>query len=622
MHPMARFGRTTWTTLLFVALLAPFVVVLVFSALLPQKKTPGTATAQLVGTPSGAGNIIAPGKTNAQARLLAAGDGKTLWLVRPAYADKDNTFPAYAILQRTSNTGVWSALRINDESLFSGFPRALAAIGTAGNTKTTALVMTDGQVESFTTDEMRSQDGLPPDHLLLATAGSEDGAFALTIGIPPTSTTRPGDRLDAAATTAPSTAPATASAPAIARQKVNAYWYHLGHWTMLPSIGEESKVSEHLTPRAEAKVALAYQRDRLIAMWVDTAEPRTLVSRSLDYAKGAAWSAPVLTPLGETVPADTNLLPVTLDQSVYLFWPVGTATSMSLHGGRLVTHAGDPADLTLPRENFLTPMPLTPSGDGVTPGADVALAPVENSFAVVISGKDGQLTCTVFNNRGQQISKPTTVEIQSPRHRMQVLQNVTMLAFLMVMVLALWQWRQRPLGVKLPEGMKISPLYLRALAFLIDFGIPIFITAAIFGLWDLSAWQGLLTVWINAFGQPEDLLNSPEILTLMGIYLAHVTLGELFFRRSIGKALTGLQVLMADGKSPTVAAVLLRNVIRLPEMIPGILMLNVLISTYHQRIGDFLAGTVVVSARVPETPEDPDAGEKTDAAKSREKEKV
>jgi uncharacterized RDD family membrane protein YckC len=92
----------------------------------------------------------------------------------------------------------------------------------------------------------------------------------------------------------------------------------------------------------------------------------------------------------------------------------------------------------------------------------------------------------------------------------------------------------------------------------------------------------------------------------MGIYLVHVTLGELFFRRSIGKAAVGLQVLMLDGKAPTLAAILLRNLIRLPELAVGIVVPYVLISERHQRLGDFLARTLVVAHRAPETPADPD----------------
>ncbi len=156
------------------------------------------------------------------------------------------------------------------------------------------------------------------------------------------------------------------------------------------------------------------------------------------------------------------------------------------------------------------------------------------------------------------------------------------------------------------------------IAFLIDLAIPAVIVAVIFGMGDIgmlfSAWSGSLTT-------PDELIKTPQLLYTLLFYVFLVTVGELFFRRSIGKAIVGLQVLMLDGKAPTVGAVLLRNLIRIPEMLPGILGFYVLISDSRQRFGDWLAGTVVVSQQAPETPEDPDAGEKS-GKKSEEKKEI
>ncbi len=101
-------------------------------------------------------------------------------------------------------------------------------------------------------------------------------------------------------------------------------------------------------------------------------------------------------------------------------------------------------------------------------------------------------------------------------------------------------------------------------------------------------------------------MQSPEFFVFLGLYLLHVTVCELLFRRSLGKALLGLQVLMIDGKSPTVAAILLRNLVRIPEFAFGFVILYVLISDNRQRLGDLLARTLVVASKPPETPPDPD----------------
>ena len=101
------------------------------------------------------------------------------------------------------------------------------------------------------------------------------------------------------------------------------------------------------------------------------------------------------------------------------------------------------------------------------------------------------------------------------------------------------------------------------------------------------------------WSHPEDILKSLDLFAFLGIYLGHVTLGELFFRKSLGKALVGLQVVMVDGKSPTVAAVLVRNLVRVPEAAVGVALLYVLLSEKRQRLGDLLARTVVVGEEEP-----------------------
>ncbi len=131
----------------------------------------------------------------------------------------------------------------------------------------------------------------------------------------------------------------------------------------------------------------------------------------------------------------------------------------------------------------------------------------------------------------------------------------------------------------------------------------------------------MFSAWTSSFSNPDELLNAPALLYMLGIYLLHVTIGELCFRRSIGKALLGLQVLMIDGKSPTVAAILLRNLVHIPELLPGVLIVYLLVSDTRQRLGDLLARTLVVASNVPETPADPDEkdGTKFVAAEKRER---
>jgi uncharacterized RDD family membrane protein YckC len=184
-----------------------------------------------------------------------------------------------------------------------------------------------------------------------------------------------------------------------------------------------------------------------------------------------------------------------------------------------------------------------------------------------------------------------------------------MLLLILMLTLSFWQWRQRPGAIKLPKGMTIARPAMRAVAFLIDLAIPYVIVCVSFGLWEDQAYITLLSNLAKSILNFEVLFASPALMTMLGIYLAHVMIGELFFRRSIGKALTGLQVLMVDGTSPTLAATVVRNVIRLPELLLGILVIYMMISPYRQRLGDLIGRTLVIAHKSPEVPADPDDAE-------------
>ena len=132
--------------------------------------------------------------------------------------------------------------------------------------------------------------------------------------------------------------------------------------------------------------------------------------------------------------------------------------------------------------------------------------------------------------------------------------------------LAFMQWRRKVEPLSLPSGTAIAPLALRLGAMAIDLAISYIIVLVVFSAWENGGYIGLAESWITGMQRPEDMFTSAPFLVFVGIYLGHVTVGEMFFRRSVGKAFTGLQVLMLDGKSPTVAAILVRNLVRLPEL--------------------------------------------------------
>ncbi len=94
--------------------------------------------------------------------------------------------------------------------------------------------------------------------------------------------------------------------------------------------------------------------------------------------------------------------------------------------------------------------------------------------------------------------------------------------------------------------------------------------------------------------------SSPEMLAVccgVGLYFLHVTLSELLTGRSLGKWIMGMKVVSLDGSAPRASQLLARNALRLIDLIiVGIPLLSVLQSPLRQRVGDMMAGTIVVMA--------------------------
>jgi uncharacterized RDD family membrane protein YckC len=76
---------------------------------------------------------------------------------------------------------------------------------------------------------------------------------------------------------------------------------------------------------------------------------------------------------------------------------------------------------------------------------------------------------------------------------------------------------------------------------------------------------------------------------------------ELFTRgRSIGKLLTGTRVAALDGSRATPAAILVRNLLRVIDILLFFPLSFVFFSPLRQRVGDMAGGTIVISNDAPE----------------------
>lgn len=115
---------------------------------------------------------------------------------------------------------------------------------------------------------------------------------------------------------------------------------------------------------------------------------------------------------------------------------------------------------------------------------------------------------------------------------------------------------------------------------------------------------GILTVVLASLINSFDDLSIVFFLVIF-IFLAYYFFLEMFSRgQTLGKRIIGLRVIRLDGRDPTPADFLTRAIFLLPDVllssgIPAILLIAS--GRYNQRLGDIVAGTVVIQTSIATT---------------------
>jgi uncharacterized RDD family membrane protein YckC len=83
------------------------------------------------------------------------------------------------------------------------------------------------------------------------------------------------------------------------------------------------------------------------------------------------------------------------------------------------------------------------------------------------------------------------------------------------------------------------------------------------------------------------------------VYLGYFLLFEYLFSRTPGKMLTGLVIVRKDGSRISISDAAIRTILRVIEVNPALLgyapaAISIIFSKHHQRMGDRIAGTIVV----------------------------
>lgn len=121
---------------------------------------------------------------------------------------------------------------------------------------------------------------------------------------------------------------------------------------------------------------------------------------------------------------------------------------------------------------------------------------------------------------------------------------------------------------------------------------------------------GFLLVLAIALSGAQPSPETTIILWLIGVFLVLWIYPSLFEAawagQSPGKRAARIRVVMADGRPVVLPAVLIRNLLRIVDLLPGLYFIgaiSILVTKHSQRLGDLAAGTLVVHEGAAATPE-------------------
>jgi uncharacterized RDD family membrane protein YckC len=291
----------------------------------------------------------------------------------------------------------------------------------------------------------------------------------------------------------------------------------------------------------------------------------------MSYTAKGAWSHPVH--LAPGFPIETFGLLMGVEQTPKpILW-------LAPAGGAGVIYTGGSAAWSGP-----TPLKLPPQTK--TLGSERALAEAAERLRLIyLAGQPPQPYEQQFDLDGQPVGGPAEIALAGDTVR-QVewwVETAVMVALVFAMVAAMRRRRQAAETPPKPVDLPLAPSGLRLGAGIID-AIPILVGTAILAVnYDRQ----------HAVG-PDPLLGWVGLISFF-VYLAHTTVCELFFARTIGKILFGLKVVTTEGTRPAPGAIVIRNLLRIIDLwLMGLPLLLIFYSPLRQRVGDIAAGTVVV----------------------------
>ena len=193
--------------------------------------------------------------------------------------------------------------------------------------------------------------------------------------------------------------------------------------------------------------------------------------------------------------------------------------------------------------------------------------------------------------RGETLTEPRTLEPTAVSPWEGRADYMLLIGVMVVAVsLTLMSWRQAARFEQLDiEGAEPADLLRRFSAAAVDLAVPGLIVMAVFGMGPIE----LSERWPP---QPEGLTWTQMIPVgcLVALFLLHTIISEAITGRSLGKLLLGLAVCDYRGETPSFARTAGRGVLKVLDLVLWMLIILAIVTPARQRLGDLVAGTLVV----------------------------
>lgn len=231
------------------------------------------------------------------------------------------------------------------------------------------------------------------------------------------------------------------------------------------------------------------------------------------------------------------------------------------------------------------------------PLTNIAAARDGDGINLLVLGAKGDLSSLTLETTGKQIygiSSIAAAKTSPPESP--VYPQFLVLVLVTLLIFSLWQ-RKTPTAASKSAKLPIAQLRFRLIAALIDMALAAIVIIVVFKLYNYHAWQPIIHAMENILAQPDLIFSTPPLVMWLSLYELHVILGEALVGRSVGKAIVGIQVVDLTGKPASPLAILIRNLIRIPEIITVFLFIFMFVSDERQRLGDLIARTIVIKRK-------------------------